>query len=80
MGYYSFINGDATIEPPIDEKHWPDEWHCDNGDGYFNLSQVDGDETVAVVNGQVTVVGKSSGHTVVDFAFDDSVKAYDIDQ
>ena len=82
MGYNSYVAGGANITPPIDEKHWPDP---DDGDGsvyfgYFLFNQVDGNETVGVVNGQVTVIGTGPGHTHVEFAWDDSSKMYDLDE
>jgi len=79
MGYYTYITGGVEITPPIDENQFKDVIGSD-GECYFVLTdQVDGDEDVQIINGQITVVGQTAGHSQVDIAFEESVKAYDFD-
>lgn len=74
MGYYTHITGGASIVPPIDDAKMK---HLTGDYGYFRFAQVPGDQTVQVVNGQVTVVGTNPGETSVELNFDDAIKGYD---
>lgn len=80
IGYYSYITGEARIDRAIDEKHWP-EGDANYGNavyfGYFQFVVNPGDQTVAVVDGEIKVVGDTSGSIQVNLAFDDNIKAYD---
>lgn len=82
MGYYSYVSGDAIIEPAIPETKWPEaeeSYGTKAYFGYFTFEVVPGDETVSLVDGQVKVIGTSSGHIKVGFAYDDSIKGYDLE-
>lgn len=80
MGYYTYITGDASITPPIPESSWPTEYNPKTADDYFEFNHVDGDEDVRIVNGEITVVGKTAGYTQVVLRYEGSVKAYDFDE
>lgn len=81
MGYYTSISGSATITPPIDMAQWPVKKQAVDAEepqfGYFAFTDVPGDEDVKIVDGVLTVVGTSSGHTEVIVYWEDSIKAYD---
>lgn len=82
MGYYTYINGGLTIEPPINPEKFKDLIDPPgagvNAESYFvHTRDEGGDEDVQIIDGQITVVGETAGHSVIDFAFDESVKAYD---
>jgi hypothetical protein len=76
MGYYTYITGGLEISPPIDESKFT-EFVGD--DSYFTFELVPGDEDVQLINGIITVVGQSAGHTDVNLNFDESIKAYDFE-
>lgn len=73
MGYYTYFTGEAKVSPPLPETEWK---NLSDG-GYFKFTQVEGDEDVQIINGVITVVGKTPGHTEIALAFDESIKGYD---
>lgn len=82
MGYETYITGDGVITPQIPDHLWPQEYRDPGNtynDTYFVFKQQDGDEDVQVVNGQITVVGKTAGVTLVDWYPDERAKFYDFD-
>lgn len=77
MGYYTYITGDLTITPAIDEAKFKDFADRNADEGYFSFALRQGDEDVQLVNGVITVVGKTPDVTEVGLNFDESIKAYD---
>jgi len=75
MGYYTHFSGSISIVPPIDDAKMK-PFDTDH-DSYFRIEQKPGDQTVQMVNGQITVVGNNPGETIVHFGYDDSIKGYD---
>ncbi len=64
-----------TITPAIDLakiKHLSGD-----DEGYFEYAIIPGDQDVQVVNGQVTVVGQTPDHILVENYYDDTIKGYD---
>lgn len=48
-------------------------------DSYFTFEQEPGNETVEILEGTIHVVGDVADKTLVNFAYDDSVKAYNFE-
>lgn len=79
MGYYTYFAGELEIVPAI-ALPTPSEVGYNNTPvyfGYFTMDVKDGDEDVQLVNGQITVVGKSPGSITVGQYYEESVKGYD---
>lgn len=79
MGYYTYFTGSVDIHPQIPESMWPTDY-TDQGDAFFILEQVDGDEDVQIVGGRITVVGTAPSFTRAKIRWDESVKGYSFDE